>query len=124
MSAPEEISGYLDNVKALLRLDAARWRMVVERQVLSQVLPKLSGNRAALEPQLWDLLIFCLDGHDGNAVGMDDERWEQARSCAAEGLALDTERPAAFPRAAVEVAMVLTELRELGVYPPPVGATK
>ena len=110
---------YLENLRALLRSDMKRWRMVVERQVLSQLLPKVSGSRAALESPLWELLILCLDGVEATPPDLTDDGFEAAKQAAADGHAYLGEGPAAFPRAAVGVAMLIAELREVGVYPPP-----
>lgn len=115
----ELVPEYLANVRALLRSDMRRWRMVVERQVLSQLLPKVAGSRAALEAPLWELLVLCLDGIEATAPELSDEAFEAAKQAAADGHAYLCDGPAEFPRAAVGVAMLLAELREVGVYPPP-----
>jgi len=110
---------YLGNLRALLQSDMKRWRLVVERQVLTQILPRVSGSRASLESNLWELLVLCLDGAEAAAPDLNDERWEAAREAAADGQALLGDGAAEFPRAAIGVAMLLAELREVGVYPPP-----
>ena len=83
----EFLPEYLGNLRELLNSDLKRWRMIVERQVLTQVLPKLKGSRTSLEPGLWELLILCLDGVEANAPELDDEHWEAARQAAADGQA-------------------------------------
>lgn len=115
----ELVPEYLGNLRALLRSDMKRWRMVVERQVLSQLLPRVSGSRAALESPLWELLILCLDGVEATAPELTDEQFEAARQAATDGTAYQAAGPAAFPRAAAGVAALISQLREVGVYPPP-----
>ena len=120
VSVADGLAEYVDNLRALLRLDQARWSLVVERQVLSRVLPRLSGSRAKLESPLWSLLILCLDGHDAPTPELTEENWEKARQAAADSKAFSRPGRAVYPHAAVEVAMLMTVLREAGVYPPPV----
>lgn len=114
-----QLAEYLANIKALLRLDPNRWRIVVEKQVQAHVLPYIAGTRAQLEPRLWELLVFCLDGHEAPVPEMTEQRREAAVAAARDGRMLAGQQRAAFPRAAVETALVLEELREVGVYPPP-----
>jgi hypothetical protein len=114
-----QLAEYLANVRALLRLDPARWRIVVEKQVQAHVLPHIAGTRAQLEPGLWELLILCLDGHEAAVPAMDETRWEAAREAARDGRDSAGQGPAAYPRAAIETALVMVEVRETGIYPPP-----
>ncbi len=117
-----QLGEYLDNIKALLRSDESRWRIVVERQVQVQVLPNVTGVRADIERKLFELLILCLDGHEAVLEGgpaLNDESWEAARHAASIGRSLSGEVEATHPRAAVAVALVIAEVRESGVYPPP-----
>jgi hypothetical protein len=114
-----KVSEYVDNVRALWRQDPVRWRVVIERQVLVQVLPRLQGTRALLEPDLWQLLVLCLDGPDTEAPPLDDGAFGRAEQAVAKGRALLEDRPAAFPRAATAVHGVLVTLRQAGLYPPP-----
>jgi hypothetical protein len=96
-----------------------RWRVVVERQVIAQVLPRLTGTRALLEPAVWELLVLCLDGPEAATPGLDEAQWAKAELATTGGRALQTDEPAAFPRAAAAVRGVLVALRQAGVYPPP-----
>lgn len=119
VSLPTQLFEYLENLRALLRLDAPRWRVVVERQVLSQLLPHLQGSRTNLETHLWELLVLCLDGHESTPPPLDDATWEQALAAVSAGIRLEGEGPAAFGRAARGVADVILSLREHGIHPPP-----
>lgn len=114
-----QLGEYLDNIKALLRGDESRWRIVVERQVQTRVLPNVVGARVDIEPLLFALLILCLDGHQAEIPELTDETWETARDAARSERSMSGEAAAVFPRAAVAVALVITEVREAGVYPPP-----
>ncbi len=114
-----DLDEYLGNLRALLRAEPARWRLVVERQILARVLPQLAGPRAALEGGLWQLLCFCLDGHDAVAPALDPPTVARATAAAENGRRIDGAAPAAFPRAATAVAAALAELQQHGVYPPP-----
>jgi hypothetical protein len=119
MANTVQLAEYLANIKALLRLDPNRWRIVVEKQVQAHVLPHIAGTRAQLEPRLWELLIFCLDGHEASVPEMTEQRWEAAVAAARESRMLVGRERAVFPRAAIETALVLAGIREVGVYPPP-----
>jgi hypothetical protein len=119
-----ELPEYVDNLRALLRLNYGLWRAVVERQILATLLPKLVGNRAKLEAPLWTLLIICLDGHEAPTPACADPAWEQALAAAKTGRGYATPAAAApFPRAAAGVAEVLVILREVGVFPRPLTNT-
>ena len=122
IATARELPEYVDNLRALLRLDAGLWRVVVERQILATLLPRLAGNRAALETHLWALLIICLDGHEAPPPALTDAAWTKALGAAKTGQGFST--PAApFPRAAVGVAEALAALRETGVFPRPLVQT-
>ena len=110
---------YIDNTRTLLNMNAARYGLLVERQVQVALLPKIQGPRAVLEPALWELLALLLDGHEGQAPALDDTTWAKASACATSGVALSHDGPARFPRAASAVATALAQLREIGVYPKP-----
>ncbi|MBC7792314.1 MAG: hypothetical protein H7Z43_01285 [Clostridia bacterium] len=110
---------YIDNTRTLLGMNAARYGLIVERQVQFALLPKIQGQRAVLEPALWELLALLLDGHDGQVPALDDNAWAKASAAATRGAAFSSDGPARFPRAAAAVARALGELREIGVYPKP-----
>jgi len=113
------LAEYLQNIRALLQSDYARFRVMVERQVQVRVLPKLKGTRAGLETELWELLVLCLDGHQVSAPTLDDQTYERAQKATQSGTDLNGEQSAEFPRAAVAVLSALEQLRDVGVYPPP-----
>ena len=118
MAKNVDLREYLDNLRALLRTDEARWRIVVERQVQQQALPKVAGTRHDLEPLLWELLIFCLDGHEATPPALSDDSLETARAAAGDGRGFAIDK-AAYPRAAVATTMTILLLREVGVLLPP-----
>jgi hypothetical protein len=96
-----------------------KFGIMVERQVQVRVLPGVAGSRANLEPQLWELLVFCLDGHEAEIPGLDDASFERALVAVQSGKTLSGEAQAAYPRAATAVMKAIETLREVGVYPPP-----
>ena len=114
-----DVPEYLNNIRELLRTDAKMFRIMVSRQVQGRLLPQVEGTRAELEGDLWDLLVFCLDGHEVIAPPLDDEVYGRAQEATEAGASLATEGKAAFPRAATAVLAALDTLREVGVYPPP-----
>jgi len=114
-----DLQEYLTNTKALLGLDHARWRVVVERQVQAQVLPNVKGTRVELEPQLWALLVLCLDGHLADVPELTEAGWERGVETARKGSQLGGDGNACYPRAALAVVEVMEQLREAGIYPPP-----
>ena len=111
---------YLSNIRELLRAKPT-FKLMVERQVQCRVLPKVSGSRAKLEPQLWELLVFCLDGHEASIPELSDPNVERAQQATVEGTTLSGQETAAFPKAANAVLKTLETLREIGVYPPPLA---
>jgi hypothetical protein len=115
----ELVREYVGNVRALLNTSAARYGLLVERQVQFALLPKVAGQRAVLEPALWELLALLLDGHEVSAPALDEAAWTKATAAVAAGTGLTHDGPARFPRAAAAIARALTELREIGVYPKP-----
>ena len=121
MASAASISEYLTNIRELLRLDPHKFGLMVERQVQRRLLPRLHGTRANLEPELWALLVFCLDGAEAAAPPLTDETLESAKGAAQAGTSLTGEDQAAFPRAAHAVLETLDTVREAGVYPPPKG---
>jgi len=114
-----DVAEYVGNLRQLLRLDYRRWRLVVDRQVLSQVLPKLKGTRAVLELHLWGLLVLCLNGHQADVPDLADEEWAKAVQAVNNGKSIDGDRSAEFLRAATGVLRVMATLRETGIYPAP-----
>lgn len=110
---------YIENMRALIDQQPHLFGMMVERQVQARLLPRISGTRQALEPDLWALVVFCLDGHQAEAPPLTDETFERASAAAAQGQRLGGEGEAAYPRAAQAVVAALATLREAGVYPPP-----
>lgn len=127
MAANNELPQFIENTRQLLQLNAAKFGLMVERQVQAALLPTLVGPRSQLEPDLWRLLVLLLDGHEAAAPPFDDSLWERACAASASGLSLDPARPARFPRAAAAVVRTMTDLREVGVLPrpklPPSGMT-
>ncbi|MBI3178729.1 MAG: hypothetical protein HYZ27_03665, partial [Deltaproteobacteria bacterium] len=119
MADAKQLAEYATNVRALLASDYARWSVVVERQILSQLLRTLHGQRATLEPALWALLLLCLEGPAAAVPLLDDAAWEQAKAAALQGRRWRGSGGAAFPRAAKALAAALGDLRETGVYPRP-----
>lgn len=115
----EELSEYAANIRALLRTKPGLFAPAVDRQVRFALLPKLQGNRAALEHHLWNLLILCLDGPDASVPELDAAVWEQAAAAAADGQRRDGQGTAAHARAAAALKDALETLREHGVYPAP-----
>lgn len=115
----EIVREYIGNTKTLLGMNAARYGMLVERQVVFALLPKIQGQRAVLEPALWELLALLLDGHEGQVPALDDNAWAKAAEAATTGAAYSHDGPARFPKAASAVAKALGELRDVGVYPKP-----
>jgi hypothetical protein len=114
-----QLDEYLDNLRALLRADPNRWRLVVERQVLARVLPQLRGPQASLEAGLWQLLLLCLDGHEAVTPPLEAALLERAAQAATTGRTLAGTGPAVYPRAGAAVAKALLQLREHGIFPPP-----
>lgn len=110
---------YIDNTRTLLAMNAARYGLLIERQVQFALLPKIQGPRAQLEPALWELLALLLDGHEGQVPALDDDAFAKATTAANAGAAYSHAGPARFPRAAAAIAKALAELREIGVYPKP-----
>ena len=115
----EIVREYVGNMRALLTTNAARYGLLVERQVQFALLPKVAGPRHALEPALWELLALLLDGHEATPPALDDATFARAVEAAKAGVGLASGGPARFPRAAAAVLSALTELREIGVYPKP-----
>ena len=115
----KELPEYVENLRALLRLDLGLWRVVVERQILATLLPHLSGNRVELETHLWALLIICLDGHEAPVPTLSDVTWDKAIAAVKAGRSLANTDDAVFPRAARGLVEALITLRETGIFPRP-----
>ena len=110
---------YITNMRALIDQQPHLFGMMVERQVQVRLLPKVSGTRQTLEPDLWALLVFCLDGHQAAVPELNDEVYQKAQAAATAGAALSGQGEAVYPRAAQAVFATLVVLREAGVYPAP-----
>lgn len=119
MASTSGLSELVENLRALLSNNAARFGLMVERQVQFALLPKLEGTRPALEPHLWSLLVLLLDGHEAPVPAADEALWRRALEAAQAGTTLAGDRPARFPKAAVAIAGAAVVLREVGVYPRP-----
>ncbi|MEZ4271841.1 MAG: hypothetical protein R3C68_10555 [Myxococcota bacterium] len=106
---------YLHNTRELLRLDPHKFGLTIERQVQFRVLPRIAGSRAALEPQLWELLVFCLDGHESKAPAFDDAAYAEksAERRRVRAITYST-NAAAYPKAAAAVLAAISTLREVG----------
>lgn len=115
----EIVREYVGNMRALLTMNAARYGLLVERQVQFALLPKVTGPRSSLEPALWELLAMLLDGHDAPIPPLDDTAFAKAVEAAKAGKNFGANGPAKFPKAAMAILGALTELREIGVYPKP-----
>lgn len=113
------LTEYLQNTRALLHKNYSVFHLSIERQVQFQVLPRLVGNRASLEPHLWDLLVLCLDGHEVTAPPLQDTQWNLAKTAVAQQTALLSEKRATYPKAAAAVLKAIETLRAVGVLPPP-----
>jgi hypothetical protein len=111
---------YVDNMRALLVEQPQFYGLMVERQVQARLLPRLAGSRVRLEPELWPLLVFCLEGHEVAAPAFDEEQIQRALAAASGGTRLMGDGAAVYPAAAKSVAEALVVLREVGVYPRPV----
>lgn len=115
----EIVREYVGNMRALLATNAARYGLLVERQVQFALMPKVSGPRHALEPALWDLLTLLLDGHEAAAPALDDATFAKAVEAVKAGKSWVTNNPARYPKSAAAVMAALSEVREIGVYPKP-----
>lgn len=113
-----KLDEYIKQIRALLRLDPVRWSVIVERQIQYAVLPKIQGNRARLEPQLWELLFFCLDGHEAVIPPFNESLWQQIPQWLQQETGSHAQHEAVYLAAAKTVFHVMTLLREHGVYPP------
>lgn len=114
-----DVLEYIENMGALLRQQPELFGFMVERQIQARLLPRVAGSRQALEPKLWALLIFCLDGHEAGVPPLDDDAFTRAEQAAREGTGSSGAGAAAYPEAARSVIATLSSLREVGVYPPP-----
>lgn len=115
----EIVREYVGNMRALLTTNAARYGLLVERQVQFALMPKVTGPRHALEPALWDLLTMLLEGHEVATPALDDAAFAKAVEAMKAGKSWVSNGPARFPKSAAAVMAALTELREIGVYPKP-----
>jgi len=115
----QQLPEYIDNLKVLLAQDNPMWPMVVERQILATLLPRLSGSRLTLEAPLWILLCLCLDGPTATPVPLCDTAWERVNHAARAGQNSSGAAPARFPKAARGLTDALAILRETGVFPRP-----
>lgn len=119
MTSGNDVLEYIESMGALLRQQPELYGIMVERQVQSRLLPKIAGPRVTLEPTLWQLLIFCLEGHEAVVPALDDVLFEKARAAATNRATLAGDQTAAFPDAALAVIRIMETLREAGSYPPP-----
>ncbi len=115
---PGVVSEYIVNMRGLLRDNPKMFGIMVERQVQGRLLKKLRGKRVDLEPQLWELLIFCLNGHEALAPPLDENLFSRAEQAATDQGRLDASGPACYPKAAQAVLRTMLVLREVGMYPP------
>jgi len=114
----DPILEYIENMRALLRQKPELFGLMVERQIQGRLLGKIAGSRATLEPSLWALLIFCVDGHEAGVPALDDAAYQQLGAMVETGSDSSGQGRAAYPVAARAVMATLTTLREGGVYPP------
>ena len=115
----EQLPEYVDNLRALLRSNKARFDMMVERQIQAQLLREMTGLRADLEPHLWALLILCLNGHEAPVPALDEAAFTAAQQSAQGGTGLGQPGPCRYPQAARALVTAMIELRQHGVYPRP-----
>lgn len=118
-SVSVDVAEVTENLRAMLRLNAKRFGLMVERQVQGALLPRVQGSRAALERPLWSLLVLLVAGHEAATPPLDDAAFETWTACASAGTDHSGQKRAAFPRAAAAVADALSQLREHGVLPTP-----
>lgn len=119
MSWEKELASYVENLRALLSLNEPRYAVMVERQIQAQLLRRMNGTRAALEPGLWSLLVLCLDGHAAEVPALTEPLWERAQAASIARQSFDATRVARFPTAAAALVAALAVMREHGVYPKP-----
>ncbi|MEM6730160.1 MAG: hypothetical protein AAF658_01315 [Myxococcota bacterium] len=119
-----DVAEVTDNLRTMLRMNAKRFGLMVERQVQVALLPKVQGPRAALEEPLWELLVLLVDGHEATAPPITEEALEDWFECAESAVNHARTDRAAFPKAAAAVARAMRALHEHGVLPPPLTATE
>ena len=120
MSSADLINGYLENTQELLKKNRSLFSMMVERQIMSRLLPRVKGTRVQIEPSLWRLLMFCLDGLGDTIPPLDNESYERALQVAQSNQQWGTSEPIVYPVAARAVVGILDVVREHGVYPEPI----
>lgn len=108
-----------DNLRTMLRMNPKRFGIMVERQVQFALLPRVAGSRAALEPDLYALLVLLVDGHESSVPPPTEQAIDEWLECADSALNHTRDGRAAFPKAARAVADAIRALREHGVLPAP-----
>tara|TARA_B100000959_G_scaffold243776_1_gene267294 strand:+ start:327 stop:686 length:360 start_codon:yes stop_codon:yes gene_type:complete len=116
MSDAKTIDEYLENMQALLK-QAPHFKLVVERQIQHRLLPDMSGVKAELEPALWKLLLFCLNGQS-HAVELTPQAREQAHESVGKSENYQQNQAASYPKAAKQTWQILDALHTHGSYPP------
>jgi len=119
MAWAEQLPEYVENLRALLRNNEARYGLMVERQIQAQLLRKMTGLRASLELPLWALLVLCLDGYQAQVPPLDDATFVAASQAAGASTSLGRAGPASYPQAARSLVNAMAVLRQYGVYPKP-----
>ena len=110
----ETLREYTENIRLLLNQDPKRYSVMVERQILFQLVPRLCGSRLELEKGIWELLILCLEGAAAPSVAYETSSYQRVvQTLKEQGLQLP------FPEAAKTLLQILEILREFGVYPKP-----
>jgi len=116
MIGADIIHEYLENTQALLQ-QAPHFRVGVQRQIQARLLPRVAGVKAELEPALWKLLLFCLNGHL-QGVEINEENIVLAQEAVDKAENYKQNEAASFPEAAKATWQVLSSLQENGIYPP------
>ena len=116
MIGADIIHEYLENTQALLE-QAPHFRVGVQRQIQARLLPKVAGVKAELEPALWKLLLFCLNGQVQD-LEITETNLNLVQEAVAKAQNYEDNQDASFPEAAKATWQVLSTLQENGIYPP------
>jgi len=116
MIGAKTIDEYLENMQALLA-QAPHFRLAVQRQIQHRLLPGVVGVKAELEPALWRLLLFCLDGQS-QIVELTEETRQQAHESVEKSKNYQQNQPSSYPEAAKQTWQILHALSAHGSYPP------
>ena len=118
MSCTKTINEYLDNIQALLKKEP-QFSIVIERQIQHRLVPQIAGVQAELEPALWRLLCFCLDGPTHELTELSEHNRQVAQKSIENLLNFQQNGPARYPNAAKSIWEIFLILAERGLYPAP-----